>query len=176
MENNGITISCPTMLLHPDAKPPVQATLGAVGHDLICVAGLQGLDADMKWAADQKSMWSMMESRGYVDVLPQQTVRLRLGFKQAIQEGYAARFDDRSGMGVMKSMKILGGIIDSDYRGEWIVGLVNLSNIIVRINVGDKVAQCLYYPKITAHCPVVDALPATERGSGGFGSTDKRSE
>ena len=174
MSNSGLTITCPTVLTHPDAKPPTQATVGAVGHDLACVAGVTGLDPQAKWSAEQKNVWAMMETRGYVDVLPQQTIRLRLGFKQAIQDGYAARFDDRSGMGVMKSMKILGGIIDSDYRGEWVVGLVNLSNIIVRINVGDNVAQCLYYPKISAHCPVVTELSDTERGSGGFGSTDKK--
>lgn len=166
-------ISCPTVRVHPEAVAPYRATPGSVGHDIFCVAGLIGL-AEGGWSPVQKNEWVRMEEEGYIEVYPHQTVRLRTGFKQAIPEGYAGRLDDRSSLGCNKSMKILGGIIDSDFRGEWMVTLVNLSTIVVRINVGDKITQCIYYPKIIADCPIVPELDETERGAGGFGSTDKK--
>ena len=75
-------------------------------------------------------------------------------------------------MGAVKCVHRLAGVIDEDYRGEWLVRLVNHGNKPVRINVGDKIVQGIYQEYAIANCPVVATLPETARGIGGFGSTD----
>ena len=69
------------------------------------------------------------------------------------------------------SINIAAGVLDADYRGPVIVGLVNNSNIPFEVNVGDRIAQlileCIQTPKISK----VDSLPETVRGDKGLGST-----
>ena len=65
------------------------------------------------------------------------------------------------------------GTIDSDYRGELKVILINLGKEKFTVNKGDRIAQIVAAPVIRAAFEVVDSLDQTERGSGGFGSTGK---
>jgi len=165
-------IMCPTKLIHPEAKAPERSTEGAVGHDICCVAGLVGVDRN-KWDAAQLGAWEDMERLGAVTVTPGESFLFRTGFAQAIEEGHACYFWDRSSMGGKKVVGRLAGVIDDDYRGEWFVRLVNHSHQPVRITVGDKIVQGVYHEKIEAECPIVDELLDTARGTGGFGSTDE---
>ena len=66
------------------------------------------------------------------------------------------------------------GVIDSDYRGELMVALHNHSDIPQTVEPGDRVAQFLVMPVITAQFIEVDSLDETQRGAGGFGSTGRR--
>ena len=79
----------------------------------------------------------------------------------------------RSGLAIKHGITLSNGIgvIDADYRGEIQVGLLNTSDEPFTVSRGDRVAQLLFMPVFAAQLVAVDALPETERGEGGFGST-----
>lgn len=95
------------------------------------------------------------------------------GFAFAIPEGYEIQVRPRSGLAYKNGMTVLNtpGTIDSDYRGEIKVILVNLGDEDFQINKGDRIAQIIAAPVQRANLNEVDSLDDTERGSGGFGST-----
>ena len=86
---------------------------------------------------------------------------------------YVAIIAARSGLGIKKGISLSNGIgvIDSDYRGEICVGLINHGNEPFEVRRGDRIAQMMFMPVLTANFIVSDTLDETERGAGGFGST-----
>lgn len=88
---------------------------------------------------------------------------------------YAAFIFARSGLAVKHGVALANsvGVIDSDYRGEIKVGLVNLSKDSYTIQPGDRIAQLAVMPVVQAQTTFVEELPETLRGAGGFGSTGK---
>ena len=97
------------------------------------------------------------------------------GLAVAIPDGYVGIMASRSSMGVRHGMMFSNGIgvIDSDYRGPLRVGLRNLRDTPYTVQPGDRIAQLLVVPVACPEIEVVDALPETERGEGGFGSTGR---
>lgn len=95
------------------------------------------------------------------------------GFAFAIPEGYEIQVRPRSGLAFKQGMTVLNtpGTIDSDYRGEIKVILVNLGDEDFQINKGDRIAQIIAAPVQRATMNEVENLDDTARGSGGFGST-----
>ncbi|MBQ9815529.1 MAG: dUTP diphosphatase [Lachnospiraceae bacterium] len=97
------------------------------------------------------------------------------GLAMEIPEGYAGLIFARSGLatkkGLAPSNKV--GVIDSDYRGEIMVSLFNHSKEDRVVEHGERIAQLVLTPYITADWNIVDELNETVRGSGGFGSTGK---
>ncbi len=81
----------------------------------------------------------------------------------------------RSGLGVRHGICLSNGVgvIDSDYRGEISVGLINLGPADYLINPGERIAQMVFAPVIRAELEEVEVLPDSQRGSGGFGSTGR---
>lgn len=79
----------------------------------------------------------------------------------------------RSGLGIKHGISLSNGIgvIDSDYRGEIGVGLINNGDKSFKIERGDRIAQLMFMPVCIAHFTLCDSLDETERGEGGFGST-----
>lgn len=79
----------------------------------------------------------------------------------------------RSGLAVKQGITLSNGIgvIDSDYRGEISVGLLNTSDVDFTVNDGDRIAQLMFMPVLQANLIVSDELSDTSRGAGGFGST-----
>jgi dUTP pyrophosphatase len=88
-------------------------------------------------------------------------------------QGYVAIVAARSGLGIKKGVSLSNGIgvIDSDYRGEICVGLINHGDEPFEIRRGDRIAQMMFLPVETARFTVCDELDETERGAGGFGHT-----
>lgn len=88
---------------------------------------------------------------------------------------YVAYIYARSGLAVKLGITLSNcvGVIDSDYRGELKVGLINLSNEPYTINDGERIAQLVIAPVVIPLINVVDELDETERSTGGFGSTGK---
>ena len=88
---------------------------------------------------------------------------------------YVALVFARSGLGIKKGICLSNGVgvIDSDYRGEIGVGLVNLSQEPYAIQPGDRIAQLMVTPVLQPQLQFVDELDETERGAGGFGSTGR---
>ncbi|MGV0438880.1 dUTP diphosphatase [Corynebacterium mastitidis] len=99
--------------------------------------------------------------------------RVRTGVQVAIPEGHVGYITPRSGLAARRGVTVLNapGTIDSGYRGEIEVILVNHGPMPVWIERGDRIAQLVIHPIITPKVKQVDTLPATERGEGGFGST-----
>ncbi len=88
---------------------------------------------------------------------------------------YVAYIFARSGLAVKLGITLSNcvGVIDSDYRGELKVGLINLSDVPYTVNNGERIAQLVISPVILPQIEVVDELDETERNTGGFGSTGK---
>ena len=168
-----LEIVCDVQLIHPLAVPPARGNDFAAGHDIRCVAGLEGLEEPHKWDEEQQEAWRLMERQGFVTLLPGRGFLFRTGFKQAIQPGFACFLWDRSGLGAKKQVGRLAGVIDEDYRGEWMVRLDNHSDAPVKITIGDSIVQGVYHERVRATFNVIDTLNVTDRGSTGFGSTDK---
>ena len=90
-----------------------------------------------------------------------------------LPEGYEAQVRPRSGLAIKNGISVLNapGTIDADYRGEIGVILVNLSTENFNINNGDRIAQMVIAKYETAEWQEVAEINETERGAGGFGST-----
>ncbi len=97
------------------------------------------------------------------------------GLFVALPVGYELQVRPRSGLAAKQGITVLNspGTVDSDYRGEIKVILVNLSNQMVHINDGDRIAQFVIARHERAAWEQTDALGETARGAGGFGSTGK---
>ncbi|MFQ5352593.1 MAG: dUTP diphosphatase [Candidatus Binatia bacterium] len=95
------------------------------------------------------------------------------GFAIAIPPGYEGQVRPRSGLALKQGLSIPNapGTIDSDYRGEVCVILVNLGSEEVRIDPGQRIAQLVICPVVRAKLREVEELDETERGRGGFGHT-----
>ncbi len=95
------------------------------------------------------------------------------GLLVAVPPGYELQIRPRSGLAVRQGVGIVNspGTIDSDYRGEIKVILINLGQDIVTISRGDRIAQMVLCPVPRAVLEEVDELPPTERNDGGFGHT-----
>ena len=108
-----------------------------------------------------------------VTILPGVTTLVNLGFKIEVPEGLYMEIRPRSGMGIKQGMLIPNspGTIDSDYRGDAMVGLLNASGKNFTVDIGDRIAQGMIKKYETTEFEVVDELTETERGEGGIGST-----
>jgi len=97
------------------------------------------------------------------------------GLAFEIERGYEVQIRPRSGLAFKHGITVLNspGTIDSDYRGEIKVLLINLGNEPFEIKCGERIAQAVVAPVIQAEIEEVENLSDTERGSGGFGSTGK---
>ena len=108
-------------------------------------------------------------------IAPHETVMVHTGLAMEIPEGYAGLIYARSGLGIKHGISLSNGVgvIDSDYRGEICVGLINTSSEDYTIQPGERIAQLVLAPVIPAQPVEVDSLDETERGEGGFGSTGR---
>jgi len=111
-----------------------------------------------------------------ISLAPMQRMLVPTGLKIEIPQGYEAQIRPRSGMAIKQGLTCLNtpGTIDSDYRGEIMIILINLSMEMQIIHPGDRIAQMVIqrYEKIVLN--EVYELSDTERNSGGFGSTGKK--
>ncbi len=90
-----------------------------------------------------------------------------------IPDGYEAQIRARSGLAIKHGISLVNGVgtIDSDYRGEIKVILINLGNEDFIINNGDRIAQMVFLKYEKAEFKLVEELDETDRGEGGFGHT-----
>ncbi len=126
---------------------PAYATLGAAGMDVVSAEEL--------------------------DLLPSQRRAVATGFAIAVPDGYEVQVRPRSGLALNYGISVPNtpGTIDSDYRGELKVILINHGSDVFPIRRGDRVAQLVIAPVQRAGFIEVDDLDETTRGTGGFGST-----
>ena len=131
--------------IHPDAKIPQFALSGDAAMDLFSVQ-----DVVLK---------------------PGERISCATGIAMKIPEGYAALIWDKSGPSHKFGIKTLGGVIDSNYIGEWFIGLINLGQADFEIQKGQKIAQVLFQKVEHPEIEEVTELVQTVRGDGAFGST-----
>ena len=110
-----------------------------------------------------------------VKILPGEKKLISTGIMVAIPEQYEIQIRPRSGLAAKNGISVLNtpGTIDSDYRGEIKVILINFGKDIFQINKNDRIAQMIVCPIIKVELKEVENLPETVRGEGGFGSTNK---
>ncbi len=94
------------------------------------------------------------------------------GIAMAIPSGYVGLIWDKSGMALKFGLKVMGGVIDSGYRGEIKIIVHNLSSADYTVKAGEKVAQMLIQQVVQMPLVEIDSLDDTSRGVGGFGSTE----
>lgn len=138
--------------LTPDATLPTYGTAGAAAFDL--------------YASEDVLVW---ESDQPATLVP-------TGLRVAVPEGWVLLLFARSGHACKRGLRLATGtsVIDPDYRGEVRVPLVSDHPIDrgVLVRKGDRIAQAMLVHAPRVVLEVVDALPDTERGAGGFGSTN----
>ncbi len=94
------------------------------------------------------------------------------GITTCFPPGYVGLLRDRSGLG-SRGIHLLGGVIDSGYRGEWKVLLINLGSETYHVEPGDRVAQLIFHRVELAEIEEVAELPESLRGAAGFGSSGR---
>lgn len=112
----------------------------------------------------------------YCIIKPGEMALIPTGIKLSIPEGYEAQIRPRSGLALNHKVVIPNspGTIDSDYRGEVKVLLMNMGTDPFTLTFGDRIAQVVFAPVARAKFEDVKKLDDTKRGSGGFGSTGIR--
>jgi dUTP pyrophosphatase len=139
--------------LRENAKIPFRATEGSAGMDLFAC-----IDEPVTLAGGEKAVIPT----GIAIALPS----AELGAFIFARSGLAIKH----GIGLLNSV----GVIDSDYRGEICVGVINQLSEPYTINPGERIAQMVIMPVSLIPVTEVEELDETERGSGGFGSTGKQ--
>ena len=110
-----------------------------------------------------------------VTIAPGETKKIPTGLAMEIPVGFAGLIYARSGLGTKQGLAPANkvGVVDSDYRGEFVVFLHNHSAETRTVSHGDRVAQLVVTPVYTPGFEETDELTDTARGAGGFGSTGK---
>ena len=110
-----------------------------------------------------------------VDLAPGQRHAVATGFKVAIPEGYEIQVRPRSGLALKHGISVPNtpGTIDSDYRGELKIIVINLGQEVFPIRRGERIAQIVPAAVTQAGWDEVEELDETHRGAGGFGSTGR---
>jgi dUTP pyrophosphatase len=98
---------------------------------------------------------------------------VKTGIAMEIPTDYVGLIWDKSGVSVKAGIKTIAGVVDSTYRGEILVAVINLSDSDYKFEKGHKVAQMIIQKKETVEFEEVNELTETKRGEGGFGSTGK---
>ena len=134
--------------LHKDAQLPTRGSEGAAGLDLYCIER--------------------------VDIPPGRQAVLPTGLAVAIPNGYYGRIAPRSGLAVKFGINVHAGVVDSDYRGEIRVALINHGETLVEFRQGDRIAQLIIERcAMDMHPRWVPELLDTQRGDNGFGSSGR---
>jgi dUTP pyrophosphatase len=132
-------------LIHPNAKVPTRGSPGAAGFDLYAVESAV--------------------------VVPGAHVLIATGVCFEILLGWYGRVAPRSGLAVKFGINVHAGVIDSDYRGEVSVALINHGDTTWEIKVGDRIAQIVFEKCWDGGLIEIEELSQTKRGEGAYGST-----
>ena len=133
--------------LHPAARLPLYAHHG---------------DAAMDFFAFEKTI-----------LKPGVQQAVKTGIAMEIPHGYAGLVWDKSGLATQEGLKTMGGVIDAGYRGEIMIGIINLTERPYTLEAGHKIAQMIIQKVESCEIVEVEELSESSRGEKGFGSTGK---
>lgn len=133
----------------PACCPPCRQTSGSAGYDLCACLNAPA------------------------EIPPGEFLMIPLGFVAEIPPGFAGFVFSRSGLGGKRGIVVAQGVgvIDSDYRGEWVVPLRNVGDSPYTVSPGERIAQVVFLPAASAEFVEAQELSETRRGVKGFGST-----
>lgn len=146
----------PWKALNEGAKEPSYGSEEAAGADL---------HANFFDPMDDQAMAYVKQLR------PGERMLVKTGVALELPPGTYAKIEGRSGLALKHGILILGGVVDSDYRGDIGVIMVNLGMSSFAIKHGDRIAQLIVKPYVRAIFEPSECLEGTERGLSGFGST-----
>ena len=137
--------------LDNNAKLPIYKTVGSSGMDFVA------------------------NNKKKIIIKPGRTAMIPTGIAVAIPKSYEIQIRPRSGLAAKNGITVLNtpGTVDSDYRGEIKIILINLSKKSFVVKSGDRVAQMILCPVVKCKLKEVKNLPISIRGKGGLGSTDR---
>lgn len=159
-----------------DTKSPCRAHPTDAGIDFFLPN--EFTEEDIKKSNDTTGSsieWSEGQSRKTILIPPHESFLISTGIKAIVPKGYAMIFFNKSGVAAKRHLVVGAQVVDSDYRGEIHINMINTSKANVAIEAGDKIAQAITLP-IGLHvpCEVDDIMKYSEitaRGEGGFGSS-----
>lgn len=151
---------------HAKTAPPVSVAIRRLPHG-------EGLDLPAYASAGAAGMDLQAAVAEDLVIEPGGRALVPTGFALALPPGYEAQVRPRSGLALKQGVTVLNspGTVDEDYRGEVGVILANLGPSSFTVERGMRIAQMVVAPVTRVAFAVVDELPATGRGAGGFGST-----
>lgn len=125
--------------------------------------------------ADLRANLAVDDRQGGLRLQPMQRLLVPTGLHLELPEGFEAQVRPRSGLALKHGITLANapGTIDSDYRGELRVILINLGAGDFLVAHGDRIAQLVVAPVVQARLELVHELADTQRGAGGFGSTGR---
>lgn len=156
--------------LWPNVNLPTK-TSGNIGIDLSCYC-----TKDKNSLMNSGWFWDLSTDKMKYNLRPGERRVFNTGLSVEIPDGYALILKDRSGLAAKHGIHVLAGVIDSSYRGEIKVCLLNTCtkyDEIYVIEEGERIAQAILTHDISCDIIEVSELSETERGSNGFGSTGK---
>jgi dUTP pyrophosphatase len=133
--------------INPEAKLPMYAKVGDAGMDLFVTEE--------------------------IILLPGQIAGIKSGLAFEVPDGFVGLLWDKSGLSIKHGIKILGGVLDSGYRGEVVIGVINLGKEPYTFEKGHKLTQLLIQPILSVEVEEAETLSDSKRGVGGLGSTGK---
>jgi len=138
-----------SIVLADGATLPTYQTTGSAGMDLCCSEDFE--------------------------LQPMERKLVPTGIRIALPDGYEAQVRPRSGLAIKHGVSMVNtpGTIDSDYRGEVRLILINFGQDVVKFKQGERIGQMVICPVVKAELKVVNELDETLRGQGGFGSTGR---
>ena len=145
-----MTQSVPVLVVADESMVPIYAQPGDAGADL--------------------------RSAESLSLQPGERKLVKTGISIALPTGYVGLVHPRSGIALKHGITVLNspGTVDAGYRGEIMVTLINTSDEVFEIAIGDRIAQLLIQEIVQAKFVVVSQLPGSDRGNSGFGSTGRR--
>lgn len=139
----------------------------------------QSAGADLRaWVGSNDHLFVHASAKGtdregnkVIHLMPNGRCKVDTGLHISLPEGYEAQIRPRSGLSLKQGMVAILGTIDADYRGSIGIIVHNISDEVLTIHEGDRIAQLVISKVSQAEFTPVDSLDETERGEGGFGST-----
>lgn len=158
-------------------KLPQYETKGSAALDIRIDLSRVTPETPIKGFGDAEVIWSgESHTVPMVRIAPMSRALLPTGLFTAIPEGYQVSFRPRSGMAIKKGLQLANtpSLIDCDYRGEWMLPVINLGQEDIYIEDGERICQALLEKVNKIEWEVVNSLDETERGAGGFNSTGSK--
>ncbi len=156
---------------------PQYETKGSAGMDIRVDLSKVTPENPIKGFGDAEVIWS---GEGHmipmIRLAPMSRALLPTGLYTAIPEGYQVSLRPRSGMAIKKGLVLCNtpSLIDCDYRGQWMLPVINLGQEDIYIEDGERICQALLEKVNKIEWEEVDSLDETERGNGGFGHSGSK--